>query len=201
RYTMRMNIRVVLLLLIVLPCGASAADPAADRRDQVRRALETVERGQSLGGDQRRALLRHPLYRYVEYAELRRGLEQATAESIEGFIARYADLPLLPRLRDAWLQELARRGEWKQVVARAADADSAEARCHLTHARIRLGADAQAWQAAEGLWRSRRSAPSACDPVFAALQSAGKLDEALRWERIELAAAEGNPGLMRYLAL
>ena len=50
------------------------------------------------------------------------------------------------------------------------------------------------------MWRSGKSLPDECDPVFAALAASGGLGDALRWERIELAAAEWEPGVMRAAA-
>ncbi|MCK7593379.1 transglycosylase SLT domain-containing protein [Pseudomarimonas salicorniae] len=194
-----MNIRVVLLLCLILPQCAAAAS-LADRRSEFRRALDGVERGQSLVGDDRRALLDHPLFSYIEYAELRRGLKQATPAAVEDFARRHPGHPQLARLQDSWLQELARRGEWRAVAARAGSAESTDSRCHVVHARLKTAPDAAAWTEAEALWRTGRSAPSACDPVFAALSASGRLTPALRWARIELAAAEGNAGLMRFLA-
>lgn len=196
---MRMNIRVVLLILICLPLVAHSTSPV-ERRAELRRALEMVERGQALSGDQRRALLDHPLYRYVEYAELRHALDRTDSAAFDAFASRYPDHALLPRLQDAYLQALAKRGQWLEVAARAEAASSAESRCHVVNARLRTGPAAAALVEAEQLWRSGQSAPSACDAVFAALARSGRLGTSLRWERIDLAAAAGNPGLMRFVA-
>ncbi len=196
---MQMNIRVVLLLLLFLPPALQSAT-LGERRSEYRQALASVERGQALNGDQRRALLDHPLYRYIEYAELVRSLDQADSAAVDAFASRYPDHALLGRLADAHLQALAKRAEWNTVAARAKDARSADSRCHVALARLKAAADAAALAEAESLWRSGKSAPAACDAVFAALAANGRLDSALRWERIELAGSEGNPGLMRYLA-
>lgn len=196
---MRMNIRVLLVLLLCLPAAAQSAS-LGDRRSEFRQALALVERGQALSGDQRRALLDHPLYRYIEYAELSRALDKADAATVDDFARRYPDHALLGRLGDAFLQSLAKRGQWRAVLARADAARSADSRCHVAHARLKHAADAAALAEAEALWRTGKSAPSACDAVFAALSSSGQLGPDLRWERIELAAGAGNPGLMRYLA-
>src|SRR5690606_36983454 len=75
-------------------------------------------------------------------------------------------------------------------------------RCAELQARQRTGAaDAQWTREAQAMWRSSgKSLPGECDPVFAALAASGGLDDALRWERIELAAAEWEPGVMRAAA-
>src|SRR5690606_9052157 len=51
------------------------------------------------------------------------------------------------------------------------------------------------------IWRSSgESLPDECDPPFAALDARGGLTPELRWERLELATAEWNPGVMRAAA-
>lgn len=195
-----MNIRVALLLIASLGATQLSAASLPDRRSELRQALSSVEQGQHLPAPQRRALLSHPLFDYVEYAELRRDLKQLDAAAVAGFVGRHPGHPLLPRMQEAWLQELARRQDWPGVLAAATAASSDASRCHVANARLRLQPGATAWREAEALWRTGSSAPAACDAVFAALESAGRLNTMLRWERIELAAAEGNAGLVRYLA-
>jgi soluble lytic murein transglycosylase len=197
---MWMNIRVALLLVTSLCAAPLSAATLADRRSELRQALSSVEQGQHLPAPQRRALLNHPLFDYVEYAELRRDLKQLDAAALDGFARRHPAHPLLPRLQEAWLLELARRQDWRGVLAASAISQSAESRCHVANARLRLQPEENAWREAETLWRTGESAPSACDPVFAALAGAGRLNTSLRWERIELAAAAGNAGLMRFVA-
>ena len=53
---------------------------------------------------------------------------------------------------------------------------------------------------AEALDQQRQSLPDSCDPVFAILGAQGGLPPALRWERIEKAAAEQQPAVMRSAA-
>src|SRR3546814_13090638 len=58
--------------------------------------------------------------------------------------------------------------------------------------------DAQWIKDAQDIWRSSgKSLPDACDPAFAALAAKGGLSPELRWERIELAATQWQPGVMR----
>src|SRR5438093_10841984 len=52
------------------------------------------------------ALAGHPLERYVRYWQLRSRLDEATADDIDAFVARYPDGPLADRLRVEWLKTL-----------------------------------------------------------------------------------------------
>lgn len=200
RYTMRM-IRsfLVVLGLFVLPQALDAAT-LADRRSELRAALDKAERGTALTGDERRRLLDHPLFPYVEYAELRKGLGKATPKDIAAFRQRHPAHALLAALDEQWQLELARRQDWAGLRQAATATSNTTLRCHQVNARL-LGSPGEAdWNDALALWRTGGSAPAACDPVFAALNARGKLDAAARWDRIELAAANGNAGLMRFVA-
>jgi soluble lytic murein transglycosylase len=75
-------------------------------------------------------------------------------------------------------------------------------RCAELNARQALGVTDAAWTAdAQALWRSSgKSLPDQCDAPMAILASKGGLEPALRWERIEKAAAEGQPAVMRAAA-
>ncbi len=58
-----------------------------------------------------------------------------------------------------------------------------------------------AWIAdAQKIWLSGKSLPNSCDLPFQRLSQMNKLDNALRWQRIDLAAAQGQTALMRALA-
>ena len=52
---------------------------------------------------------------------------------------------------------------------------------------------------ARDLYLSGRSRPDTCDPLFAALEQAGRLGDDLVLQRLQLAFRDGSPGLMRYL--
>lgn len=197
---MRMIRRIVLLSLLTALPGLVAAASLADRRSEFRAALDKAERGAALAGDERRRLLNHPLFSYIEYAELRRGLAKASARDIAAFRGRHPQHPLLPALEEQWQLELARRQDWQALRDAGGDSSNTTLRCHQVSARLRGTPDTADWDAAMALWRNGGSAPPACDPVFAALKAAGKLDDVARWQRIELAAANANAGLMRFVA-
>ncbi|GIX35482.1 MAG: murein transglycosylase [Lysobacteraceae bacterium] len=185
-------------LLVLLGLALATAN-ARGATDPIRQALLEIEQGGSLAPDQRRALQSHPLFRYLEYAELQRDMAQLSRADIEAFAGRYPDHPLLPRLREAWLLERARRGDHAGVLQAADAARTLESRCHVAHARLRLQPGEDAWREALALWQTGQSAPAACDAVFALLAASGRLGTAERWERFELAIEAGNPSLAAYL--
>jgi soluble lytic murein transglycosylase len=192
----------LVLLVLSLLCSAAPA-PAGTldaRRGELRSALQQAERGPPLSPLARQTLLDHPLFPYVEYAELRRDLRQARPREVKSLLSRHAALPFAGALRDAWLRELARRGDWETFRRYDRGGGDAELRCHAAQAQLAAGETAELLDAIAALWLHGQSRPDACDPPFARLAAAGRIDAALRWQRIDLAAEAGNISLMRFLA-
>lgn len=188
----RLTIVLAAALLAVLPARAQPTDAA------LRTALEAAERGlpaPALATD-------HPAARWVEMAALRRNLDTLPNAQAQAFLARYRGEAVAGVFREAWLRALLKRQDWSGYrAAWSDDVRTPALRCAELDARQRAGAaDAQWTRDAQAMWRNGASLPDECDPVFAALGARGGLTDALRWERLELAAAEWNPGVMRAAA-
>jgi soluble lytic murein transglycosylase len=172
----------------------------------LRDAFDQADRGQlNVGAFPQ--LIGHPgspVYGWVQYAQLRHDLASVSAAQARAFLDDNADDPALQQaFRESWLGEAARREDWPAFrAAWAPSITSTTLRCAELNARLATGAaDAQWVSDAQSLWRSTgKSLPDACDAPFAALAARGGLTPALRWERIDKAAGEWNPGVMRAAA-
>jgi soluble lytic murein transglycosylase len=173
----------------------------------IQAAIEAAERGQfdpaafpGLAGPNG-----DPLYGWVEYAALRHDLATIPATEAAAFLGSHErDPALVQAFRELWLAEAARRQDW--AAFRAAWLPSIRntaLRCNALTARQAAGpVDAQWTSDAQALWRAGgKPLPDACTPVFAALAASGGLPPALRWERIDKAAGEWNPDVIRTAAL
>ncbi len=183
-------------LLVLAPALHARPHP---HDDQVRKALAAAEIGLPAPAMPQA----HPLQPWHEYATLRRELDALPSGRVKTFLARHAGEPVAVLLRRDWLAALAKREDWAGFrAAWSADAGTTTLRCQELEARYRTGAADAQWVAdVQAMWRSTgRSLPDACDAPFAALDGRGGLTPALRWERLELAAAEGNAGVMRAAA-
>lgn len=171
------------------------------QRPAVRSAIDAAERGQ-FNAAQASSLGGHPLSGWVEYANLRRNIDTLTSAQAQDFMKRYQGQPVAEALRSVWLPALARRQDWPTLLANWKPSSNVGLRCAELNARQATGkADAQWTADAQALWRSSgKSLPDACDPVFAVLAANGGLTAALRWERIEAAADEQQPAVMRNAA-
>ncbi len=186
---------IVLAAALLLAPIAHAQDADA----ALRGAIEAAARGlpaPTLAAD-------HPAQRWVEMATLRRNIDTLPATQANAFLERYKGEAVAEVFRDAWLRALLKRQDWAGFRAAWSPAvKTAALRCAELDARQRTGAADAQWQAdAQAIWRSSgKSLPGECDGVFAALAARGGLGDELRWERLELAAAEGEPAVMRTAA-
>jgi soluble lytic murein transglycosylase len=143
----------------------------------------------------------YPLYPYLELAALRRRMSELKRPEVDKFLAAWPDSLPAQTLREAFLLELAKRGEWKDFVALETDAVQAkELQCDEIQARLALGQTPDFEQNVKPLWLSASVLPSACDAAFDWAKAQGKLTPALIWQRIDLAANAAHSALVTSLA-
>ena len=187
---------VTLLLLAVLAVPAMAAPGDA----QVQAALQAAEAGQDYDAA---AIAASPVAGWVEYASLRRNIDTLPPQRGQDFLARYRGQAVAEAFRQVWLPALARRQDWPDFLAAwSPSVQDTSLRCVALNARQALGQADAGWTAdAQAIWRSSgKSLPGECDAVFALLAARGGLPPALRWERIDKAAGEWQPAVMRAAA-
>ena len=195
-----------LLLLPTALAGPASRDAGdAGQLALVREALTQAEAGR-LDAASARSLADDPLAPWIEYATLHRTLTTATTGEVRGFLDRYAGQVAATLLREAWLQELARRRDWKNFRASYVAGSNVALRCANLIARLDAGepdADGRAagwFDDALTLWKTGDALSADCDTAFALLDTRGKLTQELRWKRIDAAAEDADTGVMRNAA-
>ena len=188
---------LVVLLLGALPVLASAQSTLSV--DQATRAaLQAAERGQVTPA----LPASHPLFAWMEMAALRQRIDSLTPASVQSFLRRNAGSPAGETFRDAWLTQLAKRGDWNGFLQAWQPRQDNALRCAYWQALAATGQQAEPWQQqALQLWRhSGTSLPAQCDPVFEQLDKTGGISDELRWARFDAALAAGQPAVMRRAA-
>ncbi len=129
---------------------------------------------------------------YPSYWLLSGNLDHADAADVQAFLARYPDGPLAESLRRAWLKQLGKAGSWELFRAEHPKlvSDDVEITCYSFQERL-ARADSDALAEARTLFLAGGEAPTACDPVFAALADAGRVSADETWERIRTLLAAG----------
>lgn len=189
------------LILGLAPVAADAAPPDLSRqRTAALEAFRLADAGTFSVQDAAR-LADHPLRGWVEATALRRRITHAQAREVRAALKRHDGQAAADWLREGWLLELARRGDWAGFRADYRPSALLELRCADLAARLATGGTDAAWIAdGQALWLTGTALPAHCDLPFKSLRALGKLDAGMRWQRIELAAAQGQTGLMRFLA-
>lgn len=196
RMVFRPSLFLVPALLVALGSaeakGAGAAKPLS-LYEAALRALDAdqMQRFHALAD----RLEAFPLYPYLLYAELRHRIESASSAEVTSFLERYAELPVAPMLRTAWLRELARRQNWRAFLTVYQGNQNVYLRCALVQAKLALGDKAQAIAAAKPLWQVGYRQPQSCHVAFDLLDQAGVLTPERVKERILLALAAGHDRL------
>ena len=144
-----------------------------------------------------------PLAGWLEYAALRGRMDTLPVPRGSAFLSAHRGEPVATVFRNDWLNALARRNEWQAFLGQwDASIDAAPLRCLRLRALMAVDQVDAAWTAdAQALWRSSgRSLPAQCDAPFALLAAKGGLDDGLRWQRFDKAAADAQAGVMRAIA-
>lgn len=187
-----------LLLALALSAVPLAAHAQAGDA-QLREAFSAAARGQPVPAH----LASHPLHGWLEYVGMRRSFDSLPPAQAQAFLSRHEGQAVAEAFREDWLRALYRRQDWAGIrAAWSSSIRNTALRCIELDARQRLGAADAEWdRQVQSIWRgSGGSLPDECDTPFAVLASRGALTPQLRWERLELAAAEWNPGVMRVAA-
>jgi len=187
-------------LLLAAHTGAAQTPSTTAADAAFKSALADARRG-ALSNQQLDALRSDPRAPWLEVARFSRDMDRADAVAVRAFLQRHDGQAAADTLRPLWLAALARRKDWTALLADWRPTTNTGLRCARLDALQSLGRADAGWNGeAQAIWRSGKALPDACDPVFAALAARGGLDDALRWERIDLAAAEQQPAVMRAAA-
>ncbi|MFT3805764.1 hypothetical protein [Arenimonas sp.] len=194
-----MPLKSFALLLIVL-AGDAAAQPVTATRSELLAAFSAADQGR-LDAATAARLSNHPLSGWLLATDLRDRIAKATPGEVRPALERLGNQAAGRWLREGWLRELVKRGDWESFRAAYQGSDDELLRCADLQARLQTGRDDAQWATdARALWLTGGSLPTECDAPFARLAANGKLDNALRWQRLDLAAAKSESGLMRFLA-
>lgn len=189
------------LLVHCFHSSSAHADGIEQQRQHYRAAHKALAAGDTPTFERLKHRLRdYALYPYLVYAQLERTLASAADTEIQRFIRDYGELPLADRLRGEWLHHLMRQGRWKTFLEVYDKRRDTSLKCYALRARIRAGELQEVREDTQRLWLSGSSRPQACDRLFQWFENRGYLSGTLVYARVELALAQGNPRLARYLS-
>ncbi|ELT0932910.1 murein transglycosylase [Enterobacter roggenkampii] len=143
----------------------------------------------------------YPLYPYLEYRQITDDLMNQPTVTVNNFIQANPTLPPARNLQSRFVNELARREDWRGLLAFSPEKpNTTEAQCNYYYAKWVTGQQEEAWAGAKELWLTGKNQPNACDSLFGAWRASGKQDPLSYLERIRLAMKAGNTRLVTALA-
>ena len=197
--TWRLLAAGVSLLTLSQLAHADSLDEQRSRYAQIKQAWDS--RQMDVVNQLMPTLTTYPLYPYLQYRQITDDLMNQPALVVTNFIAANPTLPPARSLKSRFVNELARRSDWRGLLAFSPDKPTGtEAQCNYYYAKWNVGQAQEAWAGAKALWLSGKSQPNACDQLFGAWRASGQQDPLAYLERIRLAMKAGNTSLVRVLA-
>ncbi len=195
---MHFQMKFLLFALLLFPLGA-----VADQDSDYLAARDAFRAGNAVRFESYAARLKNsPLEPYLAYYRLRLQLETADAATIQKFLTRPDDTPVIDRLRGEWLKLLGKNHQWEAFAAEYPHLlnEDTELNCYALQMRRRTQEN-EALQEARKLWLSGNDdLPESCTPLFEAALGSGVISEADVWLRMRLALEAGNVSLARKLS-
>jgi len=166
-------------------------------------ARDAFRVGDAVRLDRIAARLKHsPLEPYLAYYQLRMRLETADAATVQAFLARPDDTPMIDHMRAEWLKLLGKKQQWDAFAAEYPRllSEDTELTCYALQARRSLQ-EGEVLHEARNLWLSGgKEFPESCTPLFDAALAGGIINEADVWLRVRLALEAGSVSLARQLS-
>lgn len=207
QYPKRRCAQVVLVLLCLLGMAAVADNSTrtqqlSEQRRAYTAALQAINSGDAAQYARLRAALDdYPLAIYLDYFYLARQVGAVSPAAVQQFLGRSADSPLANRFLVLYLRESGKAQRWQEFLqAMPEEPNSPDLKCYFFRAQLAQGNKALAWEGARRLWVEGKSQPQACDPLFAAWESAGGLTDGVVWTRLLNAFDAREQGLLHYVA-
>lgn len=187
---------------LIMLSGSVRADSLAEQRIRYSEIKQAWDNKQMNVVEQLLPTLRdYPLYPYLEYRQLSGNLMNEPAIAVSQFIQAHPTLPPTRNLVPRFVNELARRQDWRGLLAFSPQPPTTvDAQCNYYNAKWNTGDTAAAWEGAKTLWLTGRNLPASCDRLFSAWRASGQQPLDVFMERIRLAMKGGNSTLVTSLA-
>lgn len=189
-------------VLLVTASGVVQADSLDVERQRYMQVKQSWDNNQMDTVNQLMPMLKdYPLYPYLEYRQLMQDLSFITPGQVNSFIQANPTLPPARSLSSRFVNELARRQDWRGLLSFSPQPPKpVAASCNYYYAKWMTGEQSVAMDAVKDIWLTGQSLPSECDKLFSVWQQAGKQTASTTLQRINLAMKAGNTNMVSFLA-
>ena len=139
---------------------------------------------------------------YIAYYQLRMRLENASAATVQAFLARPTDTPIINRMRMEWLKVLGKKQQWQAFLAEYPRLinEEVELTCYALQARQSLQKEIVLPEARRIWLAAEEEMPDSCTPLFDAAIAYSVISEQDILLRLRLALEAGSVSLAKKLA-
>ncbi len=144
-------------------------------------------------------LAQYPLYPYLQYTIIKKGLANRSLAEINSFLRKYKGLPFDQQFR---LKALSRKysvKNWHDVQQLYRAGDSVNYKCMYALALYKTGNKEKALNHINTIWNTGNSLPTNCDKMLKNWGSDGRKNSINILSRIELALVSRNHSLAKHL--
>jgi soluble lytic murein transglycosylase len=175
----------------------SAPEQFSQQREQYQATLYAISKGRKNDSE---SFSSYPLHNYLLKAQLQKKLRTLPYDEVDSFLASEGKTVAARQLLHSWLLMLAKKKQWQQFLGYYdSQLHSNTLRCWQLEALHQTGHSEQALNKTEELWLVGKSQPKACNTPFKRWQQAGRINDALLWQRANLAINAKNYPLARFL--
>ena len=189
-------------LALLVACAPAAAQGSDSTVLDARDAFRKKDRDRLAGLRAQAFAERNPFALWVDYWELTNRIGEAQQAEISAFAERWKGSYVEDRLRNDWLRELGRRGDWANFAAeypRFRMNDDRDVSCYALLV-DRLAGKPFDKPVAMTAWLAQKDADEGCALLSATLFEAGELKPADVWTKIRGAVEAGRIGAARQAA-
>ncbi len=194
----------LLFCLFIAPHTGQAVYPDASGHHRFLEVEKRLEKGDlSVFAKHARHLREHPLFPYLQAADLRARMHTGNTHAMVAFLNEHQDTPYGERLRNAWLAQLAKNQQWKLFSTHYLEPrqyDRRKLSCLAATGLLNTGQYALVREAVADLWLVAHSQPKECDAPFAWGLKSGTIDQKMVWDRLVSVMQKGNVRLAQYLS-
>ncbi|MDV6316497.1 transglycosylase SLT domain-containing protein [Idiomarina sp. HP20-50] len=142
----------------------------------------------------------YPLVPYLELARLEQIGYLANEDRVLAFLKKYDKTPLEWQLRQPWLTYLANQEKHARFIRDFRFPGTLSHQCQFIESQRETGLDDGSFRRkVDAIWKHGFSLPSECNPILEEWEALGARTSEKVWERLQLAAEDGDPTLIPYL--
>jgi soluble lytic murein transglycosylase len=194
------NRKILLLVVLFFNSMQSMAiiEPLDHYRDSFLQVEKLIKKGNEKQFiDKLSGLSEYPLYPFLMYQWLGRKLHHTS--EIQTFLSDFPDNHYAILLRNNWLEYLAKRQLWPEIISFYQDNGDIAAQCRYYWALYSSEKKQKALYGMTKIWPTAQRLPNSCNSLEKAFVKSSLLTNKMKWQRFEFALKQNNIKLAKQL--